>query len=171
MIKSNMIMLYYKVKDGEEYVFNLIDILGYVDFLYEVCCLLMLCEGVLLLVDVLQGVEVQIVVNLYLVFEYDFEMILVINKIDLLLVDLDCVMEEIDVDFGFDLFELVQVFVKIGEGVEDLFEVIVQKLLLLEGDFEELLQVLFFDVQYDVYCGVVMFCCVKQGCFMFGMWV
>ncbi|MEM1248274.1 MAG: translation elongation factor 4 [Acidobacteriota bacterium] len=162
-IKSNTITLHYKAKDGEEYVLNLIDTPGHVDFSHEVRRSLMSCEGALLLVDASQGVEAQTVANLYLALEYDLEMIPVINKIDLPSADPDRVMEEIDADLGLDPFEAVQVSAKTGQGVEDLLEAIVQKLPPPEGDPEEPLQALLFDAQYDAYRGVVMFCRVKQG--------
>ncbi|MEM6702277.1 MAG: translation elongation factor 4 [Acidobacteriota bacterium] len=162
-IKSNTITLHYQAKDGEEYVLNLIDTPGHVDFSHEVRRSLMSCEGALLLVDASQGVEAQTVANLYLALEYDLEMIPVINKIDLPSADPDRVMEEIDADLGLDPFEAVQVSAKTGQGVEDLLEAIVQKLPPPEGDPEEPLQALLFDAQYDAYRGVVMFCRVKQG--------
>ena len=162
-IKSNTISLSYKARDGKDYVLNLIDTPGHVDFSHEVRRSLMACEGALLLVDASQGVEAQTLANLYLATEYDLEIIPVINKIDLPSADPDRVMEEIDADLGLDPFESVQVSAKTGKGVDDLLEAIVEKLPAPKGDPDGPLQALLFDAQYDAYRGVVMFCRVKQG--------
>ncbi len=168
-IKSNTITLSYTARDGEEYVLNLIDTPGHVDFSHEVRRSLMSCEGALLLIDASQGVEAQTVANMYLALEYDLEMIPVINKIDLPSADPDRVMEEIDADLGLDPFEAVQVSAKTGQGVDDLLEAIVEKLPAPEGDPEGPLQALLFDANYDAYRGVVMLCRIKQGALKPGM--
>lgn len=107
IIKFQVVCMNYKVKDGQDYVFNLIDILGYVDFFYEVFCFLVVCEGVLLVVDVFQGVEVQMLVNVYLVLDNNLEIIFVLNKIDFFSVELDWVVVEIEEVVGFDCSDII----------------------------------------------------------------
>jgi GTP-binding protein LepA len=162
-IKSNTVTLRYVAKDGEEYLLNLIDTPGHVDFSHEVRRSLMSCEGALLLVDASQGVEAQTLANLYLALEYELEIIPVVNKIDLPSADVDKTLEEIDSDLGLDPFEAVLCSAKEGTGVEDLLEAIVAKLPPPRGDVGQPLQALIFDAEYDPYRGVVLLCRVVEG--------
>ena len=162
-IKSNTVTLLYEAKDGTQYQLNLIDTPGHVDFSHEVRRSLMSCEGALILVDASQGVEAQTVANLYLAMEYELELLPVINKIDLPAADVERAREEIDADLGLDPFEAVPVSAKLGQGVDELLEAIVEKLPPPPGDFTKPLQALIFDAQYDAYRGVVVLCKVAEG--------
>jgi len=162
-IKSNTITLDYTADDGKQYQLNLIDTPGHVDFSHEVRRSLMSCEGALLLVDASQGVEAQTVANLYLALEYDLELLVVINKIDLPSADIERVSEEIEDDLGLDASEAVQVSAKQGIGIDALLQAIVDRLPAPTGDPAAPLQALIFDAQYDPYRGVVMLCRVMQG--------
>ena len=162
-IKSNTVTLMYDAKDGQQYQLNLIDTPGHVDFSHEVRRSLMSCEGALILVDASQGVEAQTVANLYLAMEYELEILPVINKIDLPAADIDRAREEIDADLGLDPFEAVPVSAKLGQGIDELLEAIVEKLPAPSGDLESPTQALIFDAQYDSYRGVVVLCRVKEG--------
>ena len=162
-IKSNTVTLLYDAKDGKRYQLNLIDTPGHVDFSHEVRRSLMSCEGALILVDASQGVEAQTVANLYLAMEYELELLPVINKIDLPAADIDRAREEIDADLGLDPFEAIPVSAKLGQGVEELIEAIVEKLSPPSGDAAKPLQALIFDAQYDAYRGVVVLCKVAEG--------
>ena len=162
-IKSNTVTLMYDAKDGQQYQLNLIDTPGHVDFSHEVRRSLMSCEGALMLVDASQGVEAQTVANLYLAMEYELEILPVINKIDLPAADIDRAREEIDADLGLDPFEAVPVSAKLGQGIDELLEAIVEKLPSPSGDSENPTQALIFDAQYDAYRGVVVLCRVKEG--------
>ena len=126
-IKSNTVTLLYEAQDGERYQLNLIDTPGHVDFSHEVRRSLMSCEGALILVDASQGVEAQTVANLYLAMEYDLTLLPVINKIDLPAADVERAREEIDADLGLDPFEAIPVSAKLGQGVDELLEGIVEK--------------------------------------------
>lgn len=137
--------------------------LGYVDFNYEVSCLFVVCEGVLLFVDVLQGVEVQIIVNVYFVIDNNFEIVLVINKIDLFVVDFEGVVCEFEEVIGILVEDVVWVLGKIGIGIFEILEVVVECILLFVGDFGVLFKVLIFDFFFDVYQGVILFVCVFEG--------
>ncbi len=162
-IKSNTVTLGYKAKDGETYQLNLIDTPGHVDFSHEVRRSLMSCEGALLLVDASQGVEAQTVANMYLALEYDLDLLPVINKIDLPAADVDRVSEEIESDLGLDPFQAVHVSAKLGQGIEDLLEAIVERLPPPRGDARASARALIFDAQYDAYRGVVLLCRVMEG--------
>ncbi len=162
-IKSNTVTLMYDAKDGQRYQLNLIDTPGHVDFSHEVRRSLMSCEGALILVDASQGVEAQTVANLYLAMEYELKILPVINKIDLPAADIDRAREEIDADLGLDPFEAVLVSAKLGQGIDELLEAIVEKLPAPSGDPENPTQALIFDAQYDAYRGVVVLCRVKEG--------
>ncbi|MAI33615.1 MAG: translation elongation factor 4 [Rubripirellula sp.] len=162
-IKSNTVSLSYTAKDGEEYLLNLIDTPGHVDFSHEVRRSLMACEGALMVVDASQGVEAQTVANLYLALEYDLEMLAIINKIDLPAADVDRVREEIDSDLGLDPFEAIPVSAKTGEGIQDVLEGIVTQLTCPSGDPDAPLKALVFDAHFDKYRGVILQCRVVQG--------
>ena len=162
-IKSNTVTLLYDAKDGQRYQLNLIDTPGHVDFSHEVRRSLMSCEGALILVDASQGVEAQTVANLYLAMEYELELLPVINKIDLPAADVERAREEIDADLGLDPFEAISVSAKLGQGIDELIEAIVEKLPPPSGDAAKTLQALIFDAQYDAYRGVVVLCKVAEG--------
>lgn len=162
-IKSNTVSLSYTAKDGQEYLLNLIDTPGHVDFSHEVRRSLMACEGALMVVDASQGVEAQTVANLYLALEYDLEMLAIINKIDLPAADVDRVREEIDSDLGLDPFEAIPVSAKTGEGIQDVLEGIVTQLTCPSGDPDAPLKALVFDAHFDKYRGVILQCRVVQG--------
>ncbi len=162
-IKSNTVTLLYDANNGERYQLNLIDTPGHVDFSHEVRRSLMSCEGALILVDASQGVEAQTVANLYIAMEYELELLPVINKIDLPAADPERAREEIDADLGLDPFEAVLVSAKLGQGIDELLEAIVEKLPPPTGDATKSLQALIFDAQYDAYRGVVVVCKVEEG--------
>ena len=162
-IKSNTITLAYEAEDGETYTFNLIDTPGHVDFAHEVRRSLMSCEGALLLVDATQGVEAQTLANVYLALDHELEILPVINKIDMAAADVDRVLEEIDEELGLDPFEAIPVSAKVGDGIEELLEAIVEKLPAPKVDLEAPLKALIFDAEYNAYRGVVLFVRVVDG--------
>lgn len=162
-IKSNTITLTYRGRDGQDYLLNLIDTPGHVDFSHEVRRSLMACEGALIVVDASQGVEAQTVANLYLALDNDLELLPVINKIDLPAADVNRAREEIDAELGLDPFEAVPVSAKTGEGIEDVLSGIVEKLPSPEGDPNEPLKALVFDAHFDSYRGVILQCRVMEG--------
>jgi GTP-binding protein LepA len=135
-IKSNAISLPYHAKDGKDYILNLIDTPGHVDFSYEVSRSLASCEGVLLLVDAAQGVQAQTLANLYLAMEHNLEIIPIINKIDLPSADIDRVLEEIDSELGLDPDTHIKCSAKEGIGIEEILEAIVQRIPPPKGDAE-----------------------------------
>ena len=162
-IKSNTVSLHYEAKDDREYQLNLIDTPGHVDFSHEVRRSLMSSDGALIVVDAAQGVEAQTVANLYLAMEHDLALLPVINKIDLPAADIDRVQEEIETDLGLDALEAIPVSAKLGQGIDELLEAIVDRLPAPTGDPEAPLQALIFDAQYDVYRGVVLYCRIEHG--------
>jgi GTP-binding protein LepA len=162
-IKSNTITLTYRAADGKDYLLNLIDTPGHVDFSHEVRRSLLACEGALMVVDASQGVEAQTVANLYLAMDNNLELLPVINKIDLPSADVDRVREEIDADLGLDPFEAIPVSAKTGLGIEDVLAGIVEKLPCPEGDPDAPLKALIFDAHFDSYRGVIMQCRVMEG--------
>ena len=162
-IKSNTISLSYRAPDGQDYLLNLIDTPGHVDFSHEVRRSLMACEGALIVVDASQGVEAQTVANLYLALDSDLELLPVINKIDLPAADVERVREEIDADLGLDPFEAIPVSAKTGAGIEDLLAGIVEKLPSPKGDPDAPLKALVFDAHFDPYRGVILQCRVMEG--------
>ena len=162
-IKSNSIALDYQAPDGTEYLLNLIDTPGHVDFSHEVRRSLLACEGALIVVDASQGVEAQTVANLYLALENELELLPVINKIDLPAADIDRTREEIDADLGLDPFEAIAVSAKTGEGIEDVLVGIAEKLPAPEGDPDAPLKALVFDAHFDSYRGVILQCRVMDG--------
>ena len=162
-IKSNTIALSYRAPDGQDYLLNLIDTPGHVDFSHEVRRSLMACDGALIVIDASQGVEAQTVANLYLALEHDLELLPVINKIDLPAADVDRVREEIDADLGLDPFAAIPVSAKTGEGIDDVLAGIVEQLPGPQGDPEAPLKALIFDAYFDTYRGVILQCRVMEG--------
>ncbi|MAD79646.1 MAG: elongation factor 4, partial [Planctomycetaceae bacterium] len=162
-IKSNTITLSYRARDGQDYLLNLIDTPGHVDFSHEVRRSLLACEGALIVVDASQGVEAQTVANLYLALDHSLELLPVINKIDLPAADVDRVREEIDAELGLDPFEAVPVSAKTGVGIEDVLAGIVEKLPSPKGDPDAPLKALVFDAHFDTYRGVILQCRVMEG--------
>ena len=162
-IKSQAIALPYRAQDGEEYVLNLIDTPGHVDFSYEVSRSLASCEGVLLLIDAAQGVQAQTIANLYLAMENNLEIIPVINKIDLPTADVERVAEQIDSELGLDPFSSLKCSAKEGIGIEEILEAIVKRIPPPKGDPEGPLAALIFDAQYDPFRGTVIHCRVFDG--------
>lgn len=155
-IKSNTVTLDYRAPDGQDYLLNLIDTPGHVDFSHEVRRSLMASDGALIVVDASQGVEAQTVANLYLAMEYDLELLPVINKIDLPAADVDRVREEIDADLGLDPFAAIPVSAKTGVGIDDVLAGIVAHLPGPKGDPEAPLKALVFDAHFDKYRGVIL---------------
>ena len=162
-IKLNAVELLYKAKDGNEYIFHLIDTPGHVDFTYEVSRSLAACEGAILVVDASQGIEAQTLANVYLALDNDLEILPLINKIDLPSADIDKVKEEIERVIGLDTSDCVLASAKEGIGIIDILEQIVQKVPAPKGDINAPLQALIFDSYYDSYRGIVPLICVKNG--------
>lgn len=162
-IKSQAISLPYRAQDGEEYLLNLIDTPGHVDFSYEVSRALASCEGVLLLIDAAQGVQAQTLANLYLAMENNLEIIPVINKIDLPTADVDRVLEQIDSELGLDPFSALKCSAKEGVGIEEIIEAIVRRIPPPKGDPDGPLSALIFDAQYDPFRGTVIHCRLFNG--------
>lgn len=155
-IKSNAITLNYSAKNGEEYIFNLIDTPGHVDFTYEVSRALTACEGVLLLVDATQGVEAQTIANLYLALENDLEILPVINKIDMPNADIERTKDSIDKTLGIDPDNAVLTSAKLGDGIDDLLEKIVEVIPGPKGEGHDPLKALIFDSYFDKYMGALI---------------
>lgn len=162
-IKSQAVRLVYKAEDGEEYIFNLIDTPGHVDFNYEVSRSLAACEGAILVVDAAQGIEAQTLANVYLALEHDLEIMPVINKVDLPSADPDRVKAEIEDIIGLDASEAPLISAKTGLNVEDVLKQIVKVVPAPKGEADAPLQALVFDSLYDPYKGVIIFCRVKEG--------
>ena len=154
-IKAQTVRLKYKAQDGNEYILNLIDTPGHVDFTYEVSRSLAACEGALLVVDATQGVEAQTLSNVYLALDHDLEIIPVINKIDLPSADIERAKTEIEEAIGLDASDAVTCSAKTGEGVADILEAIVKKIPPPEGEENKSLQALIFDSYFDSYKGAV----------------
>jgi len=162
-IKSQAITLPYRGADGREYLLNLIDTPGHVDFSYEVSRALASCEGVLLLIDAVQGVQAQTVANLYMAMEHDLEIIPVINKIDLPSADVERVMEQIDAELGLDPYSSLPCSAKEGTGVKEIMEAIVRRIPSPKGDPQAELAAIIFDAQYDPFQGTIIHCRIFDG--------
>ena len=162
-IKAQTVRTVYKAKDGEEYIFNLIDTPGHVDFNYEVSRSLAACDGAILVVDAAQGVEAQTLANVYLALDHDLDVVPVINKIDLPSAEPERVKEEIEDVIGIEAEDAPLISAKTGLNVEDVLEAIVEKIPAPVGDVKAPLQALIFDSVYDSYRGVIVFCRIKEG--------
>ena len=162
-IKSQAVRIVYKAKDGEEYIFNLIDTPGHVDFNYEVSRSLAACDGAILVVDAAQGIEAQTLANVYLALDHDLDVFPVINKIDLPSADPERVINEIEDVIGIEAQDAPLISAKNGLNIEDVLEQIVQKIPAPQGNPDNPLQALIFDSIYDSYKGVIVFCRVKEG--------
>ena len=162
-IKLQTVRLNYKADDGNEYIINLIDTPGHVDFTYEVSRSLAACEGAILVVDAAQGIEAQTLANVYLALENDLEIIPVINKIDLPSADPERVRQEIEDVIGLDASEAILCSAKEGIGIKEILEAIVQKVPAPQGDTEKPLQALIFDSLYDAYRGALSYVRVVDG--------
>ncbi len=162
-IKLNAVQLKYQAKNGEEYVFHLIDTPGHVDFTYEVSRSLAACEGAILVVDAAQGIEAQTLANVYLALDNNLEIIPVINKIDLPSADPDRVKAEIENVIGIDCTDVPLISAKSGLNVQDVLEAIVQRIEAPKGDSTNPLQALIFDSVYDSYRGIIVSVRIKEG--------
>ena len=168
-IKSQAVRTVYKAKDGQEYIFNLIDTPGHVDFNYEVSRSLAACDGAILVVDAAQGIEAQTLANVYLALDHDLDVMPVINKIDLPSAEPERVIEEIEDVIGIEAHDAPRISAKTGQNVDQVLEQIVKKIPAPKGDPKAPLQALIFDSVYDSYKGVIIFCRIKEGTVRKGM--
>ena len=162
-IKAQAVRIVYKGKDGEEYIFNLIDTPGHVDFNYEVSRSLAACDGAILVVDAAQGIEAQTLANVYLALDHDLDVFPVINKIDLPSAEPQRVIDEIEDVIGIEAQDAPQISAKAGINIEEVLEQIVSKIPAPGGDADAPLKALIFDSLYDAYKGVIVFCRIKEG--------
>ena len=168
-IKAQAVRTVYKAEDGEEYIFNLIDTPGHVDFNYEVSRSLAACDGAILVVDAAQGIEAQTLANVYLALDHDLDVMPVINKIDLPSAEPERVIEEIEDVIGIEAHDAPRISAKTGQNVDRVLEQIVKKIPAPKGDPKAPLQALIFDSVYDSYKGVIIFCRIKEGTVRRGM--
>ncbi len=168
-IKAQAVRTVYKAKDGEEYILNLIDTPGHVDFNYEVSRSLAACDGAILVVDAAQGIEAQTLANVYLALDHDLEVVPVINKIDLPSAEPQRVIDEIEDVIGLEAQDAPLISAKNGIGIDDVLEAVVHKLPAPAGHADNPLQALIFDSVYDSYKGVIIFCRIKEGTVKKGM--
>ncbi len=162
-IKAQAVRIVYKAQDGNEYILNLIDTPGHVDFNYEVSRALAACDGAILVVDAAQGIEAQTLANVYLALDHDLDVFPVINKIDLPSAQPDWVKNEIEDVIGIEAQDAPLISAKNGVGIEDVLEAIVHKIPAPRGDEKNPLQALIFDSVYDSYKGVIVFCRIMEG--------
>lgn len=162
-IKAQAVRIVYRAKNGEEYIFNLIDTPGHVDFNYEVSRSLAACDGAILVVDAAQGVEAQTLANVYLALDHDLDVMPVINKIDLPSAQPELVVEEIENVIGIEATDAPQISAKMGLNIDQVLEGIVAKIPAPSGDASAPFQALIFDAVYDSYKGVIVFCRVMEG--------
>ena len=162
-IKAQAVRTIYKAKDGEEYILNMIDTPGHVDFNYEVSRSLAACDGAILVVDASQGIEAQTLANVYLALDHDLDVFPVINKIDLPSADPDRVIAEIEDVIGIEAEDAPRISAKTGENVDEVLEQIVTRIPAPKGDRDNPLQALIFDSVYDAYRGVIVSCRVMEG--------
>ncbi|NMB11657.1 MAG: elongation factor 4 [Firmicutes bacterium] len=162
-IKLQAVRLQYEAQDGQEYILNLIDTPGHVDFVYEVSRSLAACEGALLVIDASQGIEAQTLANLYLALEHDLEIIPVINKIDLPAADPDRVKRDLEESIGLDASQAILTSAKTGQGIDEILEAIVKRIPAPTGDKDLPARALIFDSHYDSYRGVVAYIRVMEG--------
>ena len=162
-IKAQTVRIVYHADDGEEYIFNLIDTPGHVDFNYEVSRSLAACDGAVLVVDAAQGIEAQTLANVYMALDHDLEVFPVINKIDLPSADPQRVIDEIEDVIGIEAQDAPRISAKNGINIEEVLEQIVQKIPAPAGDVNAPLKALIFDSLYDAYKGVIVFCRIKEG--------
>ena len=168
-IKAQAVRTVYKAEDGGEYIFNLIDTPGHVDFNYEVSRSLAACDGAILVVDAAQGIEAQTLANVYLALDHDLDVMPVINKIDLPSAEPERVIEEIEDVIGIEAHDAPRISAKTGQNVDQVLEQIVKKIPAPKGDPKAPLQALIFDSVYDSYKGVIIFCRIKEGTVRKGM--
>ena len=162
-IKSNTITLDYRAPDGKDYLLNLIDTPGHVDFSHEVRRSLMACEGALIIVDASQGVEAQTVANLYMAVEHNLELLPIINKIDLPSADIERAQEAIDAELGLEPFDAISISAKNGTNIDEVLVGIVEKLPAPKGNADAPLKALVFDAHFDKFRGVILQCRVMEG--------
>ncbi len=162
-IKAQTVRIIYRAKDGEEYILNLIDTPGHVDFNYEVSRSLAACDGAILVVDAAQGIEAQTLANVYLALDHDLDVFPVINKIDLPSAQPQWVKDEIEDIIGIEAQDAPMISAKSGIGIEEVLEAVVTKVPAPSGSPDNPLQALIFDSLYDSYKGVIVFCRIKEG--------
>jgi len=163
-IKAQTVHLKYNAKDGQQYLFNMIDTPGHVDFTYEVSRSLAACEGVLLVIDATQGIQAQTIANLNLALQHDLAIIPVINKIDLPSANPEFIKEQLEDVLQIESSDAVLVSAKEGIGIEELMEAVVRQIPSPVGESSKVLQALLFDAWYDSYRGVIVLVRIQQGC-------